>query len=421
MEQHPVPQNVTTFQFRLIGDMTIKQFGYLAGGALAAYICYKLPLPFFFTWPLTITAGMLGFGLAFVPIEERPMDVWILSFLKNVYSPTQFIWQKGTALPEPTTPMAPPPPIPPRTVPSASPIPQTPNPQRDVLQDLFKPKKPDQSFSKQKIKVSPFAMLADLFKLSHQQTGQPAVFPTVQAIPIPSVTGQHLPPSTTTPTETTPAASPTLTQETKTDSQTAELTAKLKTLEQELQTKSLSDARVMDLQKQLTEALATKEKMEQELLTLRRQQTAPTAPSIPTVQAQPATAPHPPSVRIVTPDIAPKIGLPKLTTFPNVVSGIIKNQYGDLIPGILVTVRDKDDVPLRALKTNKLGQFAASTPLPNATYVVEIEDPRKEHLFDRIQITLNGTVAPALEIHAKTQKELNRAQLERAIFGGNQD
>src|SRR3990167_11144006 len=99
MEQHPVPQNVTTFQFRLIGDMTIKQFGYLAGGLILAYISYKLPLPFFFTWPLALVFGLGGFGFAFVPVEERPMDVWVLSFLKNVYSPTQYLWQKSSSVP----------------------------------------------------------------------------------------------------------------------------------------------------------------------------------------------------------------------------------------------------------------------------------------------------------------------------------
>src|SRR3989344_3269872 len=94
MEQHPVPQNVTTFQFRLIGDMTIKQFGYLAGGLILAYISYKLPLPFFITWPLALFTGLMGIGFAFVPIEERPMDVWVLSFIKSAYSPTQYVWQK---------------------------------------------------------------------------------------------------------------------------------------------------------------------------------------------------------------------------------------------------------------------------------------------------------------------------------------
>ena len=74
-------------------------------------------------------------------------------------------------------------------------------------------------------------------------------------------------------------------------------------------------------------------------------------------------------------------------------------------------------MPLRALKTNKLGQFAASTPLPNGTYFMEVEDPRDRFVFDRIQISLNGTILPAIEIVAKSQKELTRQRLEKEIFG----
>ena len=122
MEQHPVPQNITTFQFRLIGDMTIKQFAYLAGGAIIAYIAYKLPLPFFITWPLAIFSALLGFGLAFVPVEERPMDVWILSFLKNTYNPTLFIWQQHAQETKKTTIIQP---VPISVHPVATPEPQT--------------------------------------------------------------------------------------------------------------------------------------------------------------------------------------------------------------------------------------------------------------------------------------------------------
>ena len=34
METHPVPQNISSYEFRLVGDMTLKQFLYLAGGIL---------------------------------------------------------------------------------------------------------------------------------------------------------------------------------------------------------------------------------------------------------------------------------------------------------------------------------------------------------------------------------------------------
>jgi hypothetical protein len=112
MEQHPVPQNVTTFQFRLIGEMTIKQFAYVAVGVMVAFIFYKLPFPNIITWPLAGFSCLFGFGLAFVPIEERPMDVWVLSFLRSIYSPTLYVWQKEEKTGEQTMQQQSAPPIP---------------------------------------------------------------------------------------------------------------------------------------------------------------------------------------------------------------------------------------------------------------------------------------------------------------------
>lgn len=91
---HPIPQNVTQYQFRLVGDMTLKQFLELAGGLLLAYLFYSSNLIFIFKYPLAISSIVLGFGLAFFPIEDRPLDVWILNFIKAIYGPTRFIWTK---------------------------------------------------------------------------------------------------------------------------------------------------------------------------------------------------------------------------------------------------------------------------------------------------------------------------------------
>ena len=44
MENHPIPQDVTGFQFRLIGSMTVKQFGYLSAGVIAAVIVFYMPI-----------------------------------------------------------------------------------------------------------------------------------------------------------------------------------------------------------------------------------------------------------------------------------------------------------------------------------------------------------------------------------------
>jgi hypothetical protein len=97
---HPIPQNVTQYQFRLVGDMTLKQFLELAGGLLLAYLIYSSNLIFILKYPLALSSLLLGFGLAFFPIEDRPLDVWIINFIKSIYNPTRFIWKKSTHTPK---------------------------------------------------------------------------------------------------------------------------------------------------------------------------------------------------------------------------------------------------------------------------------------------------------------------------------
>jgi len=65
----------------------------------------------------------------------------------------------------------------------------------------------------------------------------------------------------------------------------------------------------------------------------------------------------------------------------------------------VVVIYDKEGLPVRALKTNKLGQFTGSTPLPNGTYTIELE--KDSFNFDVLQIELTGPVLPPLQIVAK--------------------
>jgi hypothetical protein len=202
-----------------------------------------------------------------------------------------------------------------------------------------------------------------------------------------------------------------------------DLETKLTQLASQLAEKSKTEERFVELQKQLTEVLSQRQQMETELTSIRAKLTQQAnTPQNPTQSAGVTQQPERrgPTVRIITPEGAIQAGLPKLTTYPNVVTGIIKDDNANLLPGVLVTVRDREGVPLRALKTNKLGQFAASTPLPNNTYFIEVEDPRGRFTFDRIQITLNGTLVPAVEVVAKSQKQIEREKLEKQIFGNQQ-
>ncbi len=100
MKQHPIPQDITNYKFHLVGSMTLKQFAELAVAAVLAFIIYKTNLIGIIKWPLVFSVVGLGAAIAFVPIEERPLDHWIKTFFKNIYKPTKFFWKKSNKIPD---------------------------------------------------------------------------------------------------------------------------------------------------------------------------------------------------------------------------------------------------------------------------------------------------------------------------------
>lgn len=100
MQQHAVPQHISSYEFRLIGDMTLKQFFQVAAGFLLALLVYVSPIPEFFKWFLILFFVLLGLALAFLPLEGRPLEMWILAFFRAVYSPTKFFWNRQKSVRE---------------------------------------------------------------------------------------------------------------------------------------------------------------------------------------------------------------------------------------------------------------------------------------------------------------------------------
>ena len=70
-----------------------------------------------------------------------------------------------------------------------------------------------------------------------------------------------------------------------------------------------------------------------------------------------------------------------------------------LVEGAILEIRNSQGIPVRALKTNKLGQFQIATSLDNDIYEIEVE---KEGLsFDIIKIEAKGEIIAPIEIRAK--------------------
>ncbi|MFA6017009.1 MAG: PrgI family protein [Patescibacteria group bacterium] len=94
MEQHPIPRQITTFEFKLIGFLTIKQFIYLLISIpTGILIFYIFPVPIL-NFLLGVGVGSIGVVFAFVPINDRPMEVWIRNLIKRLSSPTQYFFKK---------------------------------------------------------------------------------------------------------------------------------------------------------------------------------------------------------------------------------------------------------------------------------------------------------------------------------------
>ncbi len=99
-KQHAVPQNIMDVEFKLVGDLTMRQFAYLLVFGILSYLS-TVTVVGLFKWPITVFLALLALGLAFIPFQERGLDEWIVNFIRSVYFPTQRVWHK-----EPTIPTA---------------------------------------------------------------------------------------------------------------------------------------------------------------------------------------------------------------------------------------------------------------------------------------------------------------------------
>ena len=310
MQQHPIPQNVTQYQFRLVGDMTLKQFLELAGGLVLAYLFFASNLIFIIKWPLVILSILLGAGLAFFPVEDRPLDQWITNFIQAIYKPTRFTWRKTNKVPRLFEFEAHP---------------------AEITNTITKTiKAPNIATTKAVVpelsekEATLVKSLDDLFStINITPTTPPKPLTEVELADKPSVSVRKLKkPSEVAPVHiNTPANEPT---------QINHQTTKTPNL-------------------------------------------VPSNPSSNVIFAAPS-APSSKNTTSTTPLATPKaITLPASPKSPNLVTGVVVDQAGKLIENAIVQIVSKDGIPQRAMKTNSLGQFYTSTPLNPGNYVIEVD------------------------------------------------
>lgn len=375
MDNHPIPQDVTGFQFRLIGDMTIKQFAYLAAGVILAWISLSLPILLFVKLPLILFFGGLGVLLAFIPLGGRPADTMILYFFKAVFSPTVYQYKKNASVQtvgQQTTPL---------------PVPQK------QEKDTVVVSSPSQSAS---------AAFDQLFATTPIQQNHIPVVAPLPSSPEP----ERLP---------EPVEQP---KETELEKKADELTSALQEAKKEEQEdkgsskEEIAHEKVETLESQLQTILEQKQQLEKQLLEL--QQKLSQKPPEPVFNPSVAKPPVTENVRKVPPTLSKTIGAPFISDVPNLISGIVKDSRGNVLPNVLIEVKDKDNNPVRAFKTNPLGQFASATPVINGVYTLTFEDPNGKQRFDSVELPATGEVMQPLEVISVDARE----DLRKELFGG---
>ncbi len=357
MENHPIPQNVTGFEFKLIGNMTIKQFAYVASGVFIGWLLYTLPILALIKFPIILLVAFIGFSLAFLPVEGRPLDVMLIHFIQALFTSNQYIFHMhvGEFL---------------QTTSSQKPISPTktvaPNKKGNLQQFLKKIVKP----AKNKLDEKELAFLSNLATMQ-------SLSPIIQSAPPP--------------TQQAPKEEKTLQQQA-IPIQTAlpqEKTQEYKTLMGELEKARLQN-------EQLEKELAA---LKQSLANQQQPVPPPTPPQAPIVK------------RLVVKPTGKITGLPN-PEVPNIIMGLIRDSRGNVLPNILVEVKDKDGNPVRAFKTNGFGQFISATPLLNGVYTLEFDDPQDQHKFDAMELTVTGIIIGAIEVTSIDQRE----ELRKALF-----
>ena len=364
MDNHPIPQDITSFQFRLIGDMTVKQFAFLGVGFVLAWIFYILPLPIINMFFALLSIG-LGAALAFIPIVGRPMDVMIRYFFRSVFSPTQFVYQASSTYQKQQQPIAP----------------QKPKNKLDEREMVF-------FDSVATIATQTSSQVNPVIQPEHMYANQA---PPKQV----QVTEQK-------DDEALKREADLLQKELK------EAKEKGKTQPEGSQEYQVTQQEIANLQKLLNDTLFQKGELEKKILSLQQtieeQSKTFYSPSA-------ATAPQQTEyVRTISQDVEKAVGLPTAPEFPNIVSGIVKDPRGNPLGNILVEVKDDQGNAVRAFKTNALGQFASATPLSNGEYKMEFEDSKGQNKFDAIAFQATGQVILPIEvISVDTREELRRS------------
>lgn len=377
MIEHPVPQNITSYEFRLIGNMTIKQFLLLLIGGGIGFLFYSTNLPGFFKWPLVTTAVVSGIAMAFIPYEERTMDQWFINFIKAIYRPTKYYWRRVPKPPEffNYTPI-------PAAMAESKQIDMTPY-RRTQVKEFLSSLSGEQAAAE----VDPLDLLsggenmanlfaqvpaaADVTPGAQQKVSKPSLqtrprplrartetvfVSSTSSVPSSSPTMSAPPPPPTAMMVAQATPQPVLTVEREEPKQTTAPAATPKPAE------VAPIATVTVGRTQATEPTPTEE--------VAQSNQAQTGGAY--LESTISAAGH--SELSTLPAVFDKsLPFPSTAEKPNILIGMVHDSAKSIVPGAIVEILDSANNTVRAMKTNNVGQFYMSSPLKNGVYTIHTD------------------------------------------------
>lgn len=100
--QYKVPQNVD-IEDKVIAGLTLRQFMFLmvAGGVVLVLRYVFVGSTDFLFLPVAILVGGFGVALAFVKINDRPFEIFLVSATKSLLTPNKRVWSKDVDIEPP--------------------------------------------------------------------------------------------------------------------------------------------------------------------------------------------------------------------------------------------------------------------------------------------------------------------------------
>lgn len=363
MREHPIPQDITGYRFHIIGSMTLKQFAELATGAILGLIIYATNLPDVFKWPLIFLVVALGAGAAFLPFEERPLDHWISTFIKVMYKPTKFFWKRSQKIPA-------------ALLYEPGKIADT----ADLDLDLGPARR--QRIKEYLASVEQMTGESDFDQETNLRLQEiMRAFETV----MPGQVGEGK--QTQKPQLKVRVRSLQLLDEDEETTPPIEQTTSAPTTKLYLSPTQV--AKQIDVPAEIAVTIEDEEQQQ-----LEEEAAAPTNEAAylePTLAAAGEQVDQQATLNAALP-------FPSKPDEPNKLVGMILSPNNNLIVGAIVEIRDEQGRVVRAVKSNALGQFFITTPLPGGSYAIYVEHP--DYQFQPLEITLEDRVVDPVEIRS---------------------